>query len=158
MTRKEKVLNGWRLLSQTRSQKAGLFLVSAIVLAVSISCAAHAQSIAVTIETNASPRIEFGAQRVVDVLNGAGKKAWLARGAGEHSGRTVLIGIVHRGALLELENAGQLNLKSGKVGKEGFTITTRMLGGRVAVIGSDDSGALYGCLELEKCIRQTGDL
>jgi len=108
------------------------------------------------IETNASTRIEFGAQKVVDALNAAGRKAWLNRGPSGHSGYTVLVGIVHKTFLRELEDAKQLDLNGQEPGKEGFIITTGRLGGRVAVVGGDDSGALYGCLELAKRIKESG--
>jgi hypothetical protein len=112
-----------------------------------------AQNVAVSIEADASPRIEFGAQKIVDALNDVGDKAWLVHGPSGHSGITVLIGIAHQGSLRELENAGQLDLKKSESGKEGFIITTGKLGGRIAVVGNDDSGTLYGCLELAKRIR-----
>jgi len=118
----------------------------------------RAQRIAVTIERNASARIEFGARKVEAALNGAGNNAWLTRGLSSHSGYTVLVGIAHQGFLLELENAGQLDLSKSKLGKEGFIITTGKLGGRVAVVGNNDSGALYGCLELARRIRESGSL
>jgi len=95
---------------------------------------------------------------VVDALNNVGNKAWLTRGPSAHSGTTVLVGIAHQGSLLELENVGQLDLKQSKSGKEGFTVSTGKLGGRVAVAGNDDSGALYGCLELARRIRTEGKL
>jgi hypothetical protein len=136
------------------------FRTSILIAALFVSATAtdaRAEDVAVTIPANASPRIEFGAQRVVDALTNAGNKAWLTRGPGVHSGTTVLVGIARQGALLELENTGQLDLKNA-AGKEGFTISTEKLGGRVAVAGNDDSGTLYGCLELEKQIRQTGKL
>ena len=119
---------------------------------------AAAQNIAVTIEANASPRIEFGAQKVVDALNAAGAKSWLSRGPSGHSGSTVLIGVAHQATLRELEEAKQLDWKGSEPGKEGFVITAGRLGGRVAVAGGDDSGALYGCLELAKRIQESGGL
>ncbi|MCS7337057.1 MAG: hypothetical protein NZ739_02295 [Verrucomicrobiae bacterium] len=122
------------------------------------SVAVAQERVAVVIPTNASSRIEFGAQRVVEALNAIGKRAWLDRGLSAHSGTTVLVGHARDWAILELEKAGQLRLKDKQWAKEGFVITTGRLGGRVAVIGNDDSGALYGCLELAKRIRQRGDL
>ena len=123
-------------------------------------CVFYAESaraqVAVVIEADASPRIEFGAQKVVDALKAAGKKSWLVRGASSHSGITVLVGIVHKDSLRELEAAKQLDLSGREPGKEGFVITTGRLGGRVAVVGGDDSGALYGCLELAKRIKESG--
>lgn len=142
---------------QPRSH-AEKFIAALLSLAILPVLALRAENISVAIPTNASPRIEFGAQRVVATLTNAGHKAWLTRGPSGHSGTTVLVGIAYQGALLELENAGQLDLKKSASGKEGFTITTGKLGGRVAVAGNDDSGTLYGCLELEKQIRQTGKL
>jgi hypothetical protein len=141
----------------TTLHPAALRTVAAL-LALLASISTRAQNIAVAIETNASPRIEFGAQKVVAALNSAGKDAWLTRGPGTHSGITVLVGIAHQGSLLTLEKAGQLELPQGKSGKEGFTITTGKLGGRVAVVGNDDSGTLYGCLELAHRIRESGNL
>ncbi len=133
-------------------------IVSSIALAVFLSLAARSADIAVNIEANASPRIEFGARKVMDALNGNGNKAWLTHGPSNHSGATVLIGIAHQGSLRELEDAGQLDLRQRKPGKEGFTLTTGRLGGRVAVAGNDDSGALYGCLELARRIQESKSL
>jgi len=94
----------------------------------------------------------------VDALNSVGNNAWLTRGRSIHSGTTVLVGIAHQGDLLELEKAGQLDLTQSKSGKDGFTISTGKLGGRIAVAGNDETGGLYGCLELARRIRATSAL
>ncbi len=123
-----------------------------------LCCAGRAEYIAVVIESDASPRIEFGAQKVVEALKAVGKNAWLDRGPSDHSGTTVLVGLAHDRKMLDLEKAGQLSLRNRQWGKEGFVITSGRLGGRIAAVGNDDSGALYGCLELAKRIRQLGGL
>ena len=129
-----------------------------VAVAVILSPLAHGETVSIVLASNAAPRVEFGAQQVVNALNQVVDKAWLSRGPNTHSGISVLLGIADEDHFKELERAGQLNLKRAELGREGFKITTGKLGGRIAVIGRDDSGVLYGCLELAKRIRQAGQL
>lgn len=93
----------------------------------------NAETISIVIPTNAAPRVEFGAEKLAEALKVAGLNPV----------------IVHRptsGKEVVITNAGG-------PGKEGFLIAGDS--GALAITGGDDSGALYGCLELAKRIRSS---
>ena len=103
---------------------------------------ARAETISVVIATDAAPRVEFGAQRLVDALKA-----------------------VKLNAILEHERAaaqGEKQIIIGESTEHGLTSESFSLNslddGSISVTGGDDSGALYGCLELAQRIRAAGRL
>ena len=86
-------------------------------------------------EATAAPRVLYGVERLRQALpHGAGPRIVVGK-----TGDSVLQA-----------------LKAGQPDKpEGFVITAQN-DGTITVVGTDDSGALYGCLELAKLIRETG--
>ena len=88
------------------------------------------------------PRVEFGAEQLVKALRAAGLEA-----AVSHAMLLPISGqyiVVNQGS-----DAG--------FGPEGFALET-LTNGSISVTGGGDSGALYGCLELAKRIRESGKL
>ena len=143
---------GARLWSQTQPQQVGLFeraavgashttaLLILIALAALSSLVARAETISIVIASNAAPRVEFGAEKLMEALKSVKLEAAIARSE-ITPGQKILIN----------------RWPSRESGREGFSFS---LGGNndVAISGADDSGALYGCLELANRIRDTGKL
>jgi hypothetical protein len=86
--------------------------------------------VTIVLPDNASPRVQFGAARLKQALSDA---------------RITETPLMNRGIRISIhKNADK---------PEGFTIQTTA-DGTMAIMGNDDSGALYGCLELARRIRE----
>jgi hypothetical protein len=99
-----------------------------------------AETISIVIPTNAAPRVEFGAEKLVEALKTVKVDAAIVD-AKRVSGRKIHLETPH----------------DSSIGREGFRLDV-MGNTDVAVRSGDDSGALYGCLELAKRIRAAGEL
>ncbi|MHC4620240.1 MAG: beta-N-acetylhexosaminidase family protein, partial [Planctomycetota bacterium] len=65
----------------------------------------------------------------------------------------VIVGTIGKSPAVDaVVKRGKLKLKEGLPGKEGFVLDGRK--GRIVVAGGDDSGTLYGCLELAERVRE----
>ena len=100
---------------------------------------AQAENISIVIASNAAPRVQFGAEKVAAALDAAKFEATIVR-SGQGPGRKLWVG-----------------RSEPTLAHEGFAFA---LGGNgdVFILSSDDSGTLYGCLELAKQIRAEGKL
>src|SRR5687768_13880471 len=102
-----------------------------VVLAlVLISAASVGAAATVEVDAGAAPRVLFGREK----LNRA------IRDAGVESGRVVLA-----------------KSHDAKLGKEGFALTSGD-DATITITGGDDSGVLYGCLELARRVRESKSL
>ena len=113
-----------------------------ILAAVSCGCL-RADVIRIAIPEGASPRIEFGATKLVAAVSATGSEGLLV-----HQAAGARVVIAKRNASMP-EAAG---LKP-----EGFLIETKT-DGVLSIIGADDSGVLYGCLELAERVKAEGRL
>lgn len=106
-----------------------------------------APAVSIVIDPGAAPRVQYGAHRLAAALHAAGfQPAVVAAGADRPTGRSIIVANLHSaGVPKDIQNQ---QLKS-----EGFIIATSG-GGAVVVAGADDSGQLYGCLELAGRVRQ----
>ncbi len=99
-----------------------------------------AETISIVVPTNAAPRVEFGAEKLAAALQAV----------------KVEVKIIHSqnvsGRKIDLSG-----LRDSAVGHEGFRIESKG-DGNVVVSATDDSGELYGCLELAKRIQDAGGL
>lgn len=115
--------------------------ITIVVLTTLMLCAlgiTRGETISVNISTNAAPRVKFGAERLAKTLQDAGFESSVAHGRQvARTDRTITV------------------TANGTAGREGFTFTTRT-GGLFEIAGGDASGALYGCLELARRVRQAG--
>ena len=89
---------------------------------------------------DASPRIQYGEARLTEALNAVGAKA------------DVVVGRFDAPVVKALLDSGALKIGEGELRREGFLISS-MTGGSVVVVGADDTGVLYGCLELATRVR-----
>ena len=124
-----------RLISGTPSACFTVLAVLAIFVSV-----AHAETISIVIASNAAPRVEFGAEKIAEALKAVKLDAAIVRTV-DAPGQKILVN-------------HQINREAGR---EGFSFA---LGGNddVWILAADDSGTLYGCLELAKRIRNAGKL
>jgi hypothetical protein len=116
--------------------KSKIFLAALLLAIMSI---AKAETISVVIATNAAPRVDFGAEKIVEALKAVKLDAAIVRS--EKSVGKIILNQSH-----------DPNEKP-----EGFHIYLSDIN-QLVVISKDDSGALYGCLELAKRIRAEGKL
>ncbi len=110
------------------------------------------EPVSVVIDPGASPRLKYGADRLVDSLKTLGVQPALVNYPGQTRGRRIVVGTVRQECVRKLVESGQLKLEGGGPGREGFLLAAGR-GSTVVVAGGDDSGALYGCLELARRIR-----
>ena len=106
-----------------------------------ISCfQLKAETVSIVIPTNAAPRVQFGAEKLAEALKGEKSDAVIDR-TEKFSGRKIHLETPH----------------DSSMGREGFRID--LMGNNDLVVrAGDDSGALYGCLELANRIRAGGRL
>jgi hypothetical protein len=129
----------------------------AVLLAITILIpAARAGSVSIVIPTNVAPRVEFGAERLVEAMksvnldatiapfeNGPGPRIFLNQSLNPMLGREGFLLGSCRGNDLTI----QRRTRPWIVARDD-----------VKVVGADDSGVLYGCLELAKRIRAEAGL
>jgi hypothetical protein len=113
-----------------------------------------AETISIVIATNAAPRVAFGAEKLVEVLKSVNVDAAVV-----HSSAGKISAVV-TGASPEKAAGRRIYLARLKTGgkRESFTLAPFMVGSNETIIADDDSGVLYGCLELAQRIRAAGKL
>jgi hypothetical protein len=121
----------------TRNQAILRILVPFILL---FSGVVRAETISICLATNAAPRVEFGAKQLAEAIQDVNQDATIVH-SGNPSVRTIHLDTPHDPALAH----------------EGFRLDV-MGNNDVVVAAGDDSGTLYGCLELAGRIRAAGNL
>ncbi len=118
-----------------------------------------AEAVSVVVADDAAPRVKYGAERLADALGDASVDARTVGtlAAVPDGAKRIVVGTVRDASLQALEKARQLRVPEGGLKPEGFLLAT-CDDGTVAVMGADDSGALYGCLELAERVREAGKL
>jgi hypothetical protein len=98
--------------------------------------------IKIVVLPGAHPRVVHGAEQLQGALLGCGKKVSLVIGNCDKAAKnTILVGTAKDGAVFEKA------LKPYEAKKEGFALICEAKE-KVVIAGVDESGALYGCLEL----------
>jgi len=123
-------------MTQKRNNTFSVLLITAMALPLAI----RAETISVVVTSNAAPRVEFGAEQLLKALKAVKLDAVLLH-TKVPGGRQIIIG---EGA----ENG---------LSPESFSLKS-LDGDSISIAGGDDSGVLYGCLELARQIRQAGRL
>jgi len=112
------------------------FRACLLVVILLVGLVLHADTVILAPDQPASPRVAFGVEKLTAALQGIGD--------------TVASGAQPRNPTITLR-------ESSSLGKEGFALTT-LSPPQIDISGGDDSGLLYGCLELADRIHQTGKL
>lgn len=116
-----------------------------------LATAVRAETISIVIPTNAAPRVVFGADKLVEALKAVKLDATIVKGEPQ-SGPTIFVSQPRDSAL-----GGEGFAIGRRRGDESQTNPNRPETPYV-VSYKDDSGALYGCLELASRIRAAGQL
>jgi hypothetical protein len=114
--------------------------------------ASRAETISIVIASNAAPRVQFGAEKIAEALKAVKQDAAVVRGQPK-AGRRIWLNEV----------------RHPEIGREGFLVSPPSRGGLlnsnvprtaqdVFISGADDSGLLYGSLELARRIQALGKL
>lgn len=119
--------------------------------------AAWAGAVRIVVPVKSAPRIEYGAEQLVAALRAAGLDATISREAGGSAGANateVMVGEAATPMVRSwLQQRPALANRSDDPGREGYFLAS-LPGGRLVVAGGDASGALYGCLELARRVRE----
>jgi hypothetical protein len=113
------------------------FLIWLIVLAAARF--SFGDSISISLDDHAAPRVVYGADRLRSALEGAGIRD-----------ASVVVGRADSERVRKIVDAGELK-------PEGFLLKS-VPDGSLAIVGADDSGELYGCLELARRVKEAGKL
>jgi hypothetical protein len=124
-------------------------------------CAAQAsktsEAITIVIPPSANARIEFGVSKLSDALKNNGYKVTFSRSDRiPNNIRFIAIGTNDNEVVKNAASRYHFTSRSPAV-KEGFTIYSSA-DHNVVIAGNDNSGALYGCLELAERIQSSGKL
>jgi hypothetical protein len=123
--------------------------------------AARAETVSIVIPTNAAPRVEFGAKKLAEALKAVKLDAAIVRSEPK-SGPSIMLSQSRDPAL---GREGFSMIRSSRRQEAQISKRQTANGNRQSesespyvVSYGDDSGALYGCLELAKRIRDAGAL
>ncbi|MEO6520968.1 MAG: hypothetical protein ABIN91_04775 [Mucilaginibacter sp.] len=133
--------------------------ITLLVLGVVFFSAAFAdtkQSITIVTPINSPVRVSFGASKLTKALTAIGYKVNNAHQL-PASGRTIVVGITGNDILLKAVKAWHLPMKKIAFHKEGFSISSSAQN-NIVIEGLDNSGALYGCIEVADEIKDKGQL
>jgi tetratricopeptide (TPR) repeat protein len=103
------------------------------------------KSITIVIAPTAHPRIVYGAEKLQYQLTAEGYKATVIHNLTQVKGRLIIVGLLTDPFVKKNLVAGHIHLAKTP-GKEGFSINSAS--NNIIISGFDNSGALYGCLEL----------
>jgi len=120
---------------------------------------AQAKTVSIIIASNAAPRVEFGAERIVEALKAVKLDAKVVRaGASRIRPPFIVVGTVGQSLLEKYYPGGNAPFIFGgqRADSEGFMDDTCR--NFQLIRGNSDSGTLYGCLELAQRIRTAGGL
>jgi hypothetical protein len=139
-----------------------LVLISFLILPSTVAIAAKKpkEIRTILVSNQSSPRIEFGINRLMLALNKAGYETRLKvinyNGIISKTKGNIIVTEVNNAVFKNIVPQN-VKLKASKAGKEGFTISTSA-DGTTYIIGSDASGALYGCLEFLSQVNLKGKI
>src|SRR5436309_8529885 len=97
-------------------------------------------SVPIVIETSAAPRVEYGARQLAAAMKSADYVVNVTNQMPDEVGARVIV-----------RTSGNAHGK-----QEGFSLSCH--GHEITITGNDDSGTLYGCLELARRVRETKKL
>jgi hypothetical protein len=115
-----------------------------------------AETITLVIPLASHVRIQFGAEKLSNALKGAGYTVKLLQMNNLPKGeRLIIIGRQSDNLWKAAVAANKLSFNKTP-GKEGFTIASQK--GKIFIGGADESGTLYGCMELAGQVKNKGKL
>lgn len=132
--------------------KRSVCLLAMLVIIVHAINAQSQKGKVVIVRANTSPRIEYGAKQLSDVLQEVGYRAPAQKHNATKNGpvHRIVAGVVTDETIQIYNKQFQIDLTS--IGKEGFVI--KRADNITLIAGGDASGVLYGCLELAEQVQQ----
>jgi len=113
--------------------------------------------ISIIIPSSSNARIEFGTVKLKQALQWAGYNVMLLHQNNiPGKGKFIAVGKFNDGVIQTTIGLDKIHSVDSTT-KEGFTIAS-LTNHNIAISGADNSGTLYGCLELADRIRSTGKL
>ncbi|WP_183574449.1 hypothetical protein HDF18_02270 [Mucilaginibacter sp. X5P1] len=107
------------------------------------------KAITIVISPSAHERVKYGAQKLEHQLKADGYAVSIKSVVNSHTGN-IIVGLLKDASIKSSYATGRIHLAKTP-GKEGFAINT--LSNNIIVAGADNSGAMYGCLELADELR-----
>lgn len=117
--------------------KSKILLVFLSVLLL-VSCSK--EKVSIVSDENASPRVKFGVEKLKEALENADYEVSLITSSDNSSDLLIQVGVN----------------KTDSLAKEGYSIKSE--NNTINILGNDESGALYGCIELGKLIKENNKL
>ena len=119
---------------------------------------ARAENISIVIASNAAPRVQFGAEKLVEAFKSVHLDAqidytWQFKG----QQTSVVIGLQKDTPINRLAPSGHIHFLRGDPAGDGFALSSHGLGIN-GITANSDSGLLYGCLDLADRIREAGKM
>lgn len=108
-------------------------------------------------QAHSHPRIVFGAQKLAAALKTAGYEVSTLQQNTLPAGLSIVVGTTGQPLINKANQTWHLPLKKIAFHKEGFNITPSPQN-NIVIAGLDNSGALYGCLEIADRVKATGAL
>ena len=135
------------------------FGLAALCVAVVAGSALAAPKVRFVCADDAAPRVKYGVGRLSEALQAASMATdTVDKIAAVPDGVPwIVVGTQRDASVQALEKARALAMPEGGLKPEGFLLTT-CGDDAIAVVGADDSGAMYGCLELANRVRASGKL
>lgn len=115
------------------------------------------QPVNIVIAPHSPARMVFGAAKLAAALKAAGYQVSTLQQTILPAGLVIAVGKVGGPLIIKSNKAWNMPLKKLAFQKEGFDITSSKQN-NVVITGMDNSGALYGCLELADEIKAKGTL
>ncbi|MHC4475121.1 MAG: hypothetical protein ACYTEL_05735 [Planctomycetota bacterium] len=112
----------------------------------------------ICIGNESAPRVQFAAERLGDALDASGLRCRIVRSSkAPDSIPAIIVGTIGKNPAVEgLVKAATLELEGALAGGEAFLIDATK--DKIVVVGSDDSGTMYGCLELGERVQRENEL
>lgn len=118
---------------------------------------AKKQHVNIVMSLHSHPRVAFGVQTLAAALKAAGYEVSTLQQNTLPAGLTIAVATTGQPLTTRANQAWHLPLKKIAFHKEGFTISSSAQN-NILVTGLDNSGALYGCLEMADQVKASGML
>src|SRR6478736_1187228 len=134
--------------------RARILVAALITSVILLSLKSRAETISIVIASNATPRVQFGAEKLAEALKSLKLNATVVRSD------TKKLSAVMSAQMPEENGGRKIYISRLRTGweRESFVVSQRMDSNNMSVMANDDSGVLYGCLELARRIRAAGKL
>ena len=129
-------------------------LFALVLIAVFSFFVVRAETVSIVIATNAAPRVEFGAKKLVEALKAVGIDSIITCNP-TNAGRRIAIGRENEQEVWRAVENRKFALNGLGLKSEGYFFMP-VEKNDIVIVGHDDSGVLYGCFEFSRRIRESG--